>query len=79
VKQRERSSRLLTITLQVPVEISPALRSAVEEISYIVGQRLEGSYSFAREQALTDAAEALGIVRAAVNKQVPKEDSHYGK
>jgi hypothetical protein len=79
VKQRERSSRLLTITLLVPVEISPALRSAVEEISYIVGQRLEGSYSFAREQALTDAAEALGIVRAAVKKQVPKEDSHYGK
>ena len=79
MRQRERSARYLVFTFRVPVEIAPALRSAVEEISYIVGQRLEGSYSFAREQALTDAAEALGALRAAVNKQVPREDHHYGK
>ena len=79
MKQRERSNRFLIITFRVPVEIAPALRSAVEEISYIVGQRLEGSYSFAREQALTDAAEGLGALRAAVNKLISREDSHYGK
>lgn len=79
MKQRERSNAFIVISFRVPVEIAPALRSAVEEISYIVGQRLEGSYSFAREQALTDAAESLGILRAIVNKLIPREDSHYGK
>lgn len=79
MKQRERTNSFIVLTVRVPVEIAPALRSAVEEISYIVGQRLEGSYSFAREQALTDAAEALGAVRAEVNKKIPKEDTHYGK
>lgn len=79
MKQRERSNVFVVVSFRVPVEIAPALRSAVEEISYIVGQRLEGSYSFAREQALTDAAEGLGILRAAVNKLISKEDSHYGK
>jgi hypothetical protein len=78
VKQRERSNRFVAISFSVPVEVAPALRSAVEEISHTVGQRLEGSYSFAREQALTDAAEGLGALRAAVNSKVPKEDSHYG-
>lgn len=67
------------IEFRVPVEISPALRSAVEEISYIVGQRLEGSYSYAREQDLTDAAESLGILRAAVNKKISREATHYAK
>lgn len=79
MKQRERSGRFITITLVIPVEIAPSLRSAVEEISYTVGQRLEGSYSFAREADLTDAAEALGILRSAVNKQIPREAKHYGK
>lgn len=78
MKQRERTSRLLVITFSIPIEIAPALRSAVEEISHTVGTRLEGSYSFAREQALTDAAESLGALRAAVNRLIPREDQHYG-
>lgn len=78
MKQRERSNRSIAISFSVPVEVAPALRSAVEEISHTVGTRLEGSYSFAREQALTDAAEGLGALRAAVNQKVPKEDQHYG-
>ena len=79
MKQRERSNVFIIISFRVPVEIAPALRSAVEEISYILGQRLEGSYSFAREQALTDAVEGIGALRAAVNKKISREDSHYGK
>lgn len=77
MKPRNRSGRNVEITFSVPEEISPALRSAVDEISTTVGRRLEGSYSFAREQALTDAAEALGVLRAAVNRKIPKEDRYY--
>jgi len=79
VKQRERSNRYIDIVIRVPVEIAPALRSAVEEVSTIVGTRLESPQGFAREQALTDAAEALLIVRKAVYSKIPKEDTHYGR
>jgi len=78
VKQRERSNRYIEVVIRVPVEIAPALRSAVEEISTTVGQRLESKHSFAKEQALTDAAEALLIVRKAVYSKIPKEDQYYG-
>lgn len=77
MKPGVRSNRWITVSFAIPKEVGSALRSAVEEISYIIGQRLEGRYSFAREQALTDAAEALGPLRAAVNAVVPEENPNY--
>lgn len=67
----------ITISFTVPADRAPALRSAVEEISNEVGGRLEGRHTYAKEQALTDAAIGLGRLRAAVNKAVPAEDPHY--
>ena len=79
MRERYRTNELVEITLAVPVAIAPALRSVVEEMSHTVGQRLEKSYSVAREQSLTNAAEAMGILRAAVNAKVPQGDRYYGK
>lgn len=79
MRERHRTSETVAINLNVPVAIAPALRSVVEEMSHTVGQRLEKSYSAAREQSLTNAAEALGILRAAVNAKVPQGDRYYGK
>lgn len=76
---RERTNETIAIVLNVPAAVAPALRSVVEEMSHMVGQRLERSYGIAREQALTNAAEAMGILRAAVNAKVAREDRHYGK
>lgn len=66
-----------TITFQVADEHAPALRSAVEEFSNVLGARLEGSHRFAKEQALTDATICFGILRAAVNRAIPTGDPNY--
>jgi hypothetical protein len=76
VRPKERT-RTLVISFQVSSEHAPALRSAIEEISNIVGARLEGNHAFAKEGALTDAAVALGSLRAAVCNNIPTADPHY--
>lgn len=70
-------TREIVVTFTVPANRAPALRNAVEEISNEVGGRLEGRHSYAKEQALTDAAICLGSLRAAVNRAVPQEDPNY--
>lgn len=67
----------LSITFKIRRETGPALRSAIDEISGLVGTRLMGSHAYAKEQALTDAASSLGRLRAAVNAEVPKGDDFY--
>lgn len=67
----------ITISFTVRKSKAPALRSAVEELSSIIGSRLEGSHAFAKEHALTDAAITVGALRAAVNRQVPAGDPFY--
>jgi len=69
----------IEITLRMPAEIAPAFRSAVDEFSNELGGRLEGSFSFAREQAITDAVRAFGILRATINARIPKGDPHYNR
>lgn len=73
----EYPSGMTRITFEVADEHAPALRSAVEEFSNILGTRLEGAHSFAKEQALTDAVICVGTMRAAVNRAVPKGDANY--
>lgn len=67
----------LKIAFSVSSEHAPALKSAIDEISNIVGTRLEAAHSFAKEQALTDAAVALGALRRAVAEKVQKGDPFY--
>lgn len=67
----------VTITFTVPREIAPALKSAIEEKSNLVGEKLEGIALFAVEDARTRAARALGVLRAAITAQVPEGDPDY--
>lgn len=69
--------RPITITFTVEHAHGPALRSAVDEIRSLVGTRLESSHKYAREDALTLAACALGRLHAAVCAQVPRDDPRY--
>lgn len=65
------------VTTEIPSEQGPALRSALAEIRNEVGARLEGSFTFAKEFALTRAVSALGALAAAVNDVIPTEDVDY--
>lgn len=65
------SGKKIVIAFEIPVEIAPAFRSAVDEISNELGERLEGPHSFDREEAITDAVMALGALRAAFFSRVP--------
>lgn len=66
-----------TITFEVATKYAPSLRSLVEEISHEIGSRIEGSHSYAAEQALTDAAITVGALRAAVNAAIPVGDAAW--
>lgn len=68
---------MITIKFEVHEAHAPALRSAVEEISNEIGGRLEGMYTFPQEQALTNAAVALGALRRAVDAKVAAGDPDY--
>lgn len=57
----------VTVAFEVDDETLPALYSAVEEVSNSVGTRLEEAKLFAREDALTRAARALGALRAGIS------------
>lgn len=70
--------RRIQISFEVYEHQAPALKAAVDEISGSVATRLEGKYEFPIEQALTDAAGALGVVRAAITAAgVPFGDPSY--
>jgi hypothetical protein len=61
----------------IPSEFGPALRSALEDLSNILGERLVGVHKFEREDSITFAVTALGPLRAAVNQVVPQGDPNY--
>lgn len=65
--------------IRVYDEHAPAFRSAVEELADEIAGRLEGSHSFAAEQALTDALIPIHSLRAAVFKAIPAGDPAYKK
>ena len=73
-----RSGETVEICFRIPKEIGPAFRSAVMEKSNTIGGRLEGRFSLPREQALTEAAEAMGVLRAATTRVIPEENKYYG-
>jgi hypothetical protein len=62
---------------EIPSEFGPALRSALEDLNNILGERLVGVHKFEREDALTFAVTALGPLRAAVNQVVPEGHPDY--
>lgn len=66
-----------TFTFTVADEHAPALRSVVDEMTSLIGSRLDGQHRFAKETALTDAAICVGKLRAAVFAQVPQGDPNY--
>lgn len=75
--RRNRSNEKIHFSFAVYTDQAPALRSAIDEISNDLGGRLTGSHSFAKEEALTDAVIALGILRKEVFSKVPAGDAHY--
>ncbi len=68
---------MVTFTVVVPDEHAPALRSVVEEMSAMIGTRLEKRSKQKKEAALTRAACALGALRAATNAVILKGDPEY--
>lgn len=76
-QDHENTPGMTRISFEVADEHAPALRSAVEEFSNMLGTRLEGAHSFAKEQALTDAVICIGTLRAAVNRAIAKGDPNY--
>lgn len=67
--------RTLKIEFEIAERFAPALSSAVEEEKNEIGGRLEGSFSFATEQALTDGAVAVGILYAAVKRAIQEHNA----
>ncbi len=67
----------IQIGFKVPDKAAPALRSAVEEMSHMLGTRLESPHRYDKEEALTMAALGLGKLRQAVNALVPAGDPNY--
>jgi hypothetical protein len=65
------------VDAEIPSEFGPALRSALEDLSNILSERLLGVHKFEREDALSFALTALGPLRAAVNKIVPEGHPDY--
>lgn len=65
------------IVLTVPDEAAPAFRSAVNELSTLVGKRVETPHGHRQERALTLALVGIGKLRAAVNAAIPAGDKSY--
>lgn len=66
-----------TFTFTVDDVFCTALKSAVDELSELIGEKLEGKQAYDTEQAWTHAAIAVGALRAAVNAQVKCGAKHY--
>ena len=67
----------IEIAFKVTTSNAPALRSAIDELSTILGKRLEGVHKYTKEAALTKAAIAVGALRAAVSRKCPIEERDY--
>jgi hypothetical protein len=68
---------LVTFTVTMERRFTPAFRSAIDEISDEVGERLKAPHDYDVQDALTEAAVALGILRAAVFPAVPAAHPNY--
>lgn len=79
VRQSASSARVIRISFDVHEFHAPALRSAVEALKNEIGQQLTGPSSYAREQALTDAAIGVGAFLAALVAKGVEEDPHYAR
>lgn len=77
LKDTERPGAQNIVDAEIPSEFGPALRSALEDLSNIISERLLGVHKFEREDALTFALTALGPLRAAVNQIVPEGHPDY--
>ncbi len=64
------------ISVLIADEHAPALRSALEELRNIIGGRIEGVHPFAREDALTRAAVAVGDLAAGFNAIIPADPDY---
>lgn len=71
--------RTLKIQFEIAEQFMPALASAIEEEKNEVGGRLEGSFSFASEKALTDGAVGLGVLYAALQKAIREHNEDAPK
>lgn len=67
----------ITISFTFERRFAPALKSSIEDISNQVGKELEQAHVFAKEDALTYAAAALGALRQAITAQVPRGSDAY--
>jgi hypothetical protein len=67
----------VVIQFEVPGPHGPALKSAVEEMYDSVSERAQQAYSYPQEDALCGALNALGALRAVVNKLVPAADPYF--
>jgi hypothetical protein len=65
------------LSVLIADEHAPALRSAIEELRNTLGGRLEGVHPFAREDAITRAAVAVGDLAAGFNRMIPAGDPDY--
>jgi hypothetical protein len=67
----------VTISFEVPAHCLPSFRSAIEELSNLIGTRLESSRRFGEEDALTYAAVGVGALRGAVGAKSTRLNPHY--
>ena len=73
----ERESKDAPVTVTMPEEYGPALRSALDDLRNQLGERLCGLHPFPREAALTRASVAVSQLSAGIAKAVPHEETHY--
>jgi hypothetical protein len=72
-----RDARRVIVTFDVQHDHLPALWSVIEEMGGIVVARMAGKHTPPQEQALTAAAVALGLLRAAVSVHSPAVDPNF--
>lgn len=75
--KRPPTSDKIRITFDVYEEFAPALRSAIDELSTILGSRATGSHRFSKEQAITDAIISVAALRVAVFAAISAGDPNY--
>jgi hypothetical protein len=69
--------QLITISFDVRPEHAPALRSAIDDFTTILGTRMESRYDYEVEDALVRASIAVAQLRAAVFAAVPKGEPKF--
>lgn len=69
--------KLLTLQFDVHPDHAPALRSAIDDFTSIIGTRMESKYDYETEDALVRASIAIARLRAAVFAAVPEGDKKF--